>query len=199
VEGKVKVSALEVDEVGPWAEEEMAAAVRAAAERVGKMGGSNATPDVLENLMVKAYGGTMPMKGMAQVTADKEGLKLTVQCFDPSTAGAVQQAIDGANMGLFATADPQSPGALVVPIPQLDAVRRQAAAKSAKEAAEAGKAHVRHIRQQAIAHIKQVEKEKRASKDEAFAASQKIEALTAKHVAGIGADADKVIAKVLGR
>jgi len=198
-EAKVKVSELEVGDVEEWAAEHMTAAVKATLERIGKMSGGNATPHVLENLMVKAYGGTMPMRGVAQITADKEGTKLTVQCYDPSTSGAVQQAIDGSNMGLFATADPESPGALFVPIPQLDPVRRQAAAKAAKEASEIGKNHVRHLRQQAITHIKQLEKEKSASKDEAFSASQKIEALTAKHVSAIGTEAERAMAKVLSK
>ena len=93
-----------------------------------------ASSSLLEPIHVEAYGASMPLNQMASVSVPEPRM-LSVQVWDKSNVHAVDRAIREANLGL----NPIVEGTLLrIPIPELNAERRQELVKVAHKYAEAG-------------------------------------------------------------
>src|SRR5690349_16893618 len=91
-----------------------------------------ASPSLLDPVAVNAYGGQMPLNQVATVSVPEPRM-LSVQVWDKSLAGAVDRAIREANLGL----NPIMEGTLLrIPIPELNAQRRQEMVKVGHKYAE---------------------------------------------------------------
>lgn len=133
-----------------------------------------ASPNLLDNVIVDAYGSKTPLSQTATVNAPEPRL-LTVQVWDASLTKAVEKAIAEAGLGL----NPQPDGQLIrVPIPDLNEERRKELARIIAKEAEGGRVAVRNVRRDGMDEIKLFEKSNELSKDEAKAASDKVQTLT---------------------
>ncbi|MFO0500410.1 MAG: ribosome recycling factor [Pseudomonadota bacterium] len=109
-----------------------------------------ASPALLENVMVEAYGAPMPINQVGTITAAEARL-LTVNVWDKGLVAAVEKAIRDAGLGLNPSAD----GQLVrVPLPELNEQRRQELVKLARKAAEDSRIAIRNIRRDGMDTIK---------------------------------------------
>jgi len=111
-----------------------------------------ATPSLIENIVVSAYGGTAKLKIMELATvhvSDSQTLVLTP--FDPSISAEIQKGIIEANVGFNPTSDGQ---VLRISIPPLSQERRQELIKAMKHKLENGKVMVRQVRHEAMEEIK---------------------------------------------
>src|ERR1041385_5198205 len=98
-----------------------------AAVRTGK-----ASPALVENIDVEAYGATMKLKQLALITTPEPRL-LVIQPFDASTVKDVERAIKESNVGI----NPSVDGKIIrLPIPALSEERRKDLVKSIKHMAE---------------------------------------------------------------
>ena len=111
-----------------------------------------ASPALVENVTISAYGGSAKLKVMELATigvSDPHTLVLTP--FDPSIIGEIQKGIEGANVGLNPTID----GVLIrISIPPLSQERREELIKAMRHKLENGKIMVRQSRHEAMEEIK---------------------------------------------
>ena len=133
-----------------------------------------ASPNLLDPVTVSAYGTQMPISQVATVNVPEPRM-LSVQVWDKSLAGAVDRAIREANLGL----NPIMEGTLLrIPIPELNAQRRQEMVKVAHKYAEQARIAVRHVRRDGMDHLKKMEKDGHHSEDDTRAQSEELQELT---------------------
>lgn len=133
-----------------------------------------ASISLLEPIQVPAYGTTMPLNQVGTVSVP-EARMLSVQVWDKTMVGAVDRAIREANLGL----NPIVEGTLLrIPIPELNAERRQELVKVAHKYAEQARVAVRHVRRDGIDLSKKEEKDGKIGQDEQHALADQIQKLT---------------------
>jgi ribosome recycling factor len=125
-----------------------------------------ATTSLLDTVRVDAYGQILPLNQVAGVSAPEPRM-LTVQPWDRGLIGAVEKAIQSADLGL----NPSNDGTIIrVPLPPLTEERRRDLVKVVHKLAEEGRIAIRHARTDAIHKVKKVEHvsddaKRRADKD----------------------------------
>ena len=137
-----------------------------------------ASAHLLAPVMVKAYGGEMPLNQVGTVNVPEPRM-ITVQVWDRSLVTAVEKSIRDANLGV----NPQSDGQLVrLPIPELSRERRQELTKLAHKYAEQGRVAVRNVRRDGMETLKKMEKDGKISQDEHHRQNDKVQKLTDDHI-----------------
>jgi ribosome recycling factor len=133
-----------------------------------------ASPNLLDPVMVNAYGQQMPINQVASINVPEPRM-LSVQVWDKSVAPAVDKAIRDANLGL----NPIMEGTLLrIPIPELNAERRQEMVKVGHKYAEQARIAVRHVRKDGMDKLKKLEKDGHHSLDDTRVQSEKLQELT---------------------
>ncbi len=167
-----------VDTVLSGAKRKMEATLEAIAERLAGVRTGTANASLLTGLTVEAYGAQMKLQEVATVTAPEPRM-LIVSPFDRSTIGAVEKAIQTANLGL----NPQSDGHILrVPIPALTEERRKEIVKGVGHIVEDGKVAIRNVRRDANEHIRKAQKDGTISEDDAKRAQEEIQRMTDQYV-----------------
>lgn len=133
-----------------------------------------ASINILEPVMVEAYGSPMPLNQVASVSVP-DARMIGVNVWDKSLIGAVDRAIREADLGLNPVVDGQN---LRIPIPELNAERRQEIVKLAHKYAEQARIAVRHVRRDGMEHLKRLEKDHGISQDEHRQHSDEVQKLT---------------------
>ena len=137
-----------------------------------------ASVHLLDPVIVKAYGGEMPLNQVGTVNVPEPRM-ITVQVWDRSLVGAVEKAIRDANLGV----NPQTDGQLVrVPIPELSSERRQELTKLAHKYAEQGRIAVRNVRRDGMESLKKMEKDGKISQDDHRRRSEEVQKATDDHI-----------------
>ena len=140
-----------------------------------------ASPSLLEDVVVNAYGGTVPLKQVAGVSAP-ESRMLSVQVWDQSVTKAVEKGIFESGLGL----NPQTEGSVIrVPIPELNEERRVELSKVAGKYAEQARIAVRNVRRDGLESLKKSEKDGEIGQDEMHRQSDLVQKMTDNHVAKI--------------
>lgn len=138
-----------------------------------------ASPALLENIPVEAYGSTLPMNQVATISAPEPRL-LVVAAWDKSLAPEIRKAITSSELGLNPVVD----GAVLkVPLPQLTEERRTEMSKLVARKTEEGKVAVRNIRREAIEELRRLEKAHEIGEDELHGTRSEIQEVTDKHIA----------------
>src|ERR671912_2441965 len=114
-----------------------------------------ASTALLDNVHVEAYGSSMPLNQVAQLSVPESTL-IVAQPFDPQLMGAIEKAIRSANLGL----NPANDGKVVrIPIPALTEDRRKELSRHVHKQAEEGRNVVRAARRDANERLKKLLKE----------------------------------------
>ncbi len=133
-----------------------------------------ASVQMLDSVTVDFYGSKMPLNQVSTVHAPEPQL-ITLQPFDPSTLGAIEKAIRGAELGL----NPMNDGKIIrVPIPALTEERRKEMVKHLHKVLEEHRTAVRNIRRDGNDAIKKALKDKKITEDEEKRAMDEIQKLT---------------------
>ena len=152
----------------------MDGALEALRREFGGLRTGRASAHLLDTVMVKAYGGDMPLNQVGTVSVPEPRM-ITVQVWDRSLVTPVEKAIREANLGV----NPQSDGQLVrLPIPELSQERRQEMTKIAHKYAEQGRVAVRNVRRDGMEHLKQLEKAHLISEDEHRDRAEEVQKMT---------------------
>ncbi|GAT33891.1 ribosome recycling factor [Terrimicrobium sacchariphilum] len=147
-----------------------------AAIRTGK-----ASPALVENLDVDAYGSLMKLKQLALISAPEPRL-LVIQPFDASTVRDIERAINESKIGITPAVD----GKLIrIPIPELSEERRRDLAKTVKSLAEDARVRVRACRREAMEAAKKLQKDGKLTEDDLRVAETDIQKMTDKYVASV--------------
>jgi ribosome recycling factor len=167
-----------INDVNKDAEERMAKSVEALRLELVKIRTGRAHPSLLDHIRVNYYGNEVPVKQVANVTAE-DARTLAVSPWEKSMVSAVEKAILQSDLGL----NPNTAGSVIrVPIPPLTEERRRDLTKVARAEAEQGRVAIRNIRREANAEFKEMVKEKMISEDEERRGQELIQKLTDKYV-----------------
>jgi ribosome recycling factor len=140
-----------------------------------------ATVGLLDGVMVDYYGVATPLNQMASVNVPEPQM-LTVQPWDSSQLGAIEKAINAANLGL----NPSNDGKLIrLPIPPLNEERRRQLAKQVHEIAEDHKIAIRSVRHDSNDMLKSMLKDKEISEDDERYGLDEVQKLTNTYVGKI--------------
>lgn len=144
-----------------------------------------ATPSLVENIVVAAYGGTQRLKvvELAQIHAvDTQTLVITP--YDGSIIGEIHKAILEGNVGLTPVID----GTLIrISIPPLSEERRQQLVGLVNQKLEGGKIQVRQVRHEAMNEVKKQFNDKAISEDDLIRLEKEIQRVTDETIAEIDA------------
>ena len=118
-----------------------------AAVRTGK-----ASPALVENVDVQAYGSAMKLKQLALITTPEPRL-LVVQPFDAGTVRDIEKALNESKIGITPSVD----GKIIrLPIPELSEERRKDLVRSLGKMAEEARVRVRGNRRSALDEAKKL-------------------------------------------
>lgn len=147
-----------------------------AAIRTGK-----ASPALVENIDVEAYGSSMKLKQLALITAPEPRL-LVIQPFDASTVRDIERGINESRLGI----NPSVDGKIIrLPIPELSEERRRDLAKTVKGIAEESRVRIRACRRHAIDTAKKLQKDGKLTEDELRDTETDVQKLTDRFVGEI--------------
>ncbi len=109
-----------------------------------------ATPAMVENVMIEAYGSMTPLKQNAAISTPDARL-IQIQPWDTTLVKAIIKGIQEANLGF----NPVPDGKVIrIPLPEMSRERRQQFVKTAQQLAEQGRVNIRNIRRDAIESAK---------------------------------------------
>ena len=136
-----------------------------------------ATPQMVETVMVEAYGTMTPLKQCAAISTPDARL-LQIQPWDASLMKAIISGIQAANLGF----NPVPDGKIIrIPLPDMSRERRQDFVKTAHRLAEEGRVHVRNVRRDAI----ETSKKAKLPEDDSKRLEKDIQTATDKAIAEI--------------
>lgn len=154
-----------------------------------------ASPALVEKVMVEYYGALTPLNQLATISAPEPRL-LTIRPWEAHLISAIEKAILKANLGLT----PNNDGKLIrLAIPRLSEERREELVKVMRGRIEEAKVAIRNVRRDAIEDLKELQDEKLISEDDFYQGRDKVQDLTdqyIKQVDEIGSRKEKEIREV---
>lgn len=123
-----------------------------------------ATPALVEDIVVEAYGVKQPLKSLASISV-LDAKTLAIDPWDKTILQSVESAISNSQLGI----NPVNDGKLLrLPLPELTQERRQELIKVLHKKLEDARIAVRKIREEAKKEIENAEKEKQIGEDERY-------------------------------
>jgi len=140
-----------------------------------------ASPALVENIDVEAYGTQMKLKQLALITTPEPRL-LVIQPFDASTMKDIERGIKESKVGI----NPATDGKIIrFPIPELTEERRRDLVKTIKAMSEEARIRVRASRREGMDGVKKLEKTGEVTEDQRHDLEAEIQKLTDKYVKAI--------------
>lgn len=152
----------------------MDGAVNAFKSDIASLRTGRASANVLDPVMVEAYGSRVPLNQVANITVPEPRM-LGVSIWDKSMVNAVDRAIRELNLGLNPIVDGQN---LRIPLPELNEERRKSLVKVAHDYAEKAKIAVRNVRRDGMDTLKKAEKDGDIGQDTSRSQSEKVQKIT---------------------
>lgn len=140
-----------------------------------------ATPALLDQLKVDAYGSVLPLNQLATISVPEARL-LLIQPWDRNSVSTIQKAIQKSDLGL----NPMSDGEvirLVIPPPTEE--RRKELVKIVRKRIEDAKVAIRNVRRDGLEELRKLEKDKQISQDDNTRAQDKLQKLTDRFIVEI--------------
>lgn len=163
------------------ARQRMEGAVEALRREFSTVRTGKASPALLDNVRVEAYGSRVPLNQVGTVSAPEPRM-LTVQPWDKSVIKDIEKAIREADLGL----NPSNDGNLVrIPVPALTEERRKEFVKVLHKLAEEGRVAVRQARKDANDDIKAHQKDEGMSEDDVRREQGEVQKLTDQYIAKV--------------
>ena len=154
-----------------------------------------ASTDMLQGVMVEAYGSKMPINQVASLSIPEPAL-IVAQPFDPSTMAALERAVRLSDLGL----NPASDGKVLrIPIPSLTEERRKELSRHVHKMTEEGRNHVRVVRREANDKLKKLLKDHKISEDDEKRALDEVQKVTDAHIKMIDELQKKKDQELLGK
>ena len=176
-----------IDDIKKDAATRMGKSVESLRHELAKIRTGRAHPSLLDHLVVSYYGSDVPIKQVANVTAE-DARTLAVTPWEKAMVQAVEKAIMQSDLGL----NPNTAGMVIrVPMPPLTEERRRDLIKVARHEAEQARVAIRNIRRDANHELKEAAREKLISEDDEHRGEEMVQKLTDSYIK----DADKVLAE----
>ncbi|MEK1927244.1 MAG: ribosome recycling factor [Rhizobium giardinii] len=165
----------------------MEGAITAFKHDIASLRTGRASANVLDPVMVEAYGSRVPLNQVANITVP-EARMLGVSIWDKSMVGAVDRAIRESNLGLNPIVDGQN---LRIALPELNEERRKSLVKVAHDYSEKAKIAVRNVRRDGMDSLKKAEKDGDIGQDVSRSQSEKVQKMTDEMIS----DIDRLLAE----
>ena len=166
-------------------QKEMDGSVAALRKELTKLRTGRASPALLDHIVVDYYGASTPLNQLATLSAPEPRL-LVIQPFDRNAMSEIEKAILKSDLGLT----PSNDGKVIrLPSPQVTEERRKELVKHVKKIAEEYRVSVRNHRRVAIEQLKDFEKKKEITADDAKHGQDRVQKITDDFIGRI----DKVI------
>ncbi|MBI4117133.1 MAG: ribosome recycling factor [Parcubacteria group bacterium] len=133
--------------------------------------GGRASPALVENLKVDAYGARLNLKEVATIMVP-DAKTLIIQVWDKNGVNAVAKAIEESRLGLNPNVDGQN---IKLAMPPLVDERRKEMIKLLHEKLEQARIRIRRGRDEVWHKIQNLEKEKKISEDDKFRAKEELQ------------------------
>jgi ribosome recycling factor len=165
---------MDPDEIMLTTEESMEKAVDYMSHEFAAVRTGKASPALVENIDVEAYGAQMKLKQLALITTPEPRL-IVIQPFDGGTTSAIEKAIKESKIGI----NPNVDGKIIrLPIPALTEERRRDLVKGIKQMAEETRVRVRSARRDGIEGLKKAQKDGTLTEDELERLEKDVQKLT---------------------
>ena len=148
---------------------------------LGGLRTGRASVNLLDTVMVSAYGSSMPLNQVGSVSV-LDARTLSVNVWDKTVVGAADKAIRESGLGLNPVVDGTN---LRIPIPVLNEERRTELTKVAGKYAEQARVAVRNVRRDGMDQLKKAEKDGEISEDQSRGLADDVQKMTDTHIARI--------------
>ncbi len=155
-------------------ERRMEGALSALATEFGGLRTGRASVNLLDSVMVPAYGSQMPLNQVGSISVPEPRM-ISVSIWDKELVGAADKAIRTSGLGLNPVVDGTN---LRIPIPALNEERRAELAKVAGKYAESARIAVRNVRRDGMDAAKKMEKDGEIGEDRQHDIADEIQQLT---------------------
>ncbi len=154
-----------------------------------------ATPALVENIVIPAYGGSQRLKLMEMATITTMDAKtIVISPYDPSQIAEIEKGILEANTGVNPVVD----GEIIrITIPPLSEERRQEYIRLAKTKLEGGRVMVRQVRGDAMRDLKKAEEAGTINEDQRKHAEKMVQELTDEMIAELDGVGERKEAELL--
>src|SRR6266702_2937071 len=140
-----------------------------------------ASPALVENIDVQAYGSTMKLKQLALITTPESRL-LVLQPFDAGTVQDIERALKESKIGITPAVD----GKIIrLPIPELSEERRKDLVRALRQMAEEARVRVRGNRRTALDEAKKLKASGGLTEDQLRDVEDEVQKLTDRFVKSI--------------
>lgn len=172
---------MNVDSVIKETKPKMEAVIEDFKRKLANVRTGRANIGILDGVMVDYYGSPTPLNQLASVNVPEPQL-LTVQPWDSSQIGAIEKAINQANLGL----NPSNDGKIIrLQIPALTEERRREMAKQIGDIAEEHRVAIRNVRHHSNDVLKKMLKDKQISEDNERDGLDQVQKLTNTYIGKI--------------
>lgn len=155
--------------------EKMAKALQVLAEDLATLVTGQASPALIEKIIIEAYEGKFPLVELATITTSGPN-QLLVTPFDQTIIGNINRSLSiDRNLGLSSIIDNN---VIRVQIPPLTMERRQEFTKLLHQKLEAGRVMIRQARHEKMTDINRAFETKQMSEDEKFRLHQELQKIT---------------------
>jgi ribosome recycling factor len=163
-----------VNDVLREAESKMKKSADTLRQHLGTIRTGRASPALVENLQVEAYGSAMPLNQLANIQVP-DARMITIQPYDAGTLRAIEKSIQNSELGI----NPNNDGRTIrLAIPPLTEDRRKSLVKMVRQQVEESKVALRNIRREALDDLRQLEHEKLISEDDQRRAQDRLQEMT---------------------
>lgn len=170
-----------IDDIRADADERMGKSIESLHTAFARIRTGRANPSLLDGIEVPYYGTDTPLNQVASVSVE-DARTLMISPWEKKLIPDIEKAILRSDLGLT----PNTTSEVIrVPLPALTEENRRDLAKQARHEAENARIAIRNIRRDAIAHIRDLVKEKSAAEDDAHRAEETIQKLTDKRIAEV--------------
>ncbi len=159
-------------------ESRMEKTVNALKEEYNSIRTGRASASIFDKVRVDYYGTPTPLNQVGTISIP-EARMIVVSPFDKSLIGAIEKAIQKAELGL----NPSNDGKVIrIAIPPLTAERRKDLVKQAKATAENYRTTIRNVRRDGNEDLKKQQKAGEITEDQLKLESDKLQKLTDKYI-----------------
>ncbi len=133
-----------------------------------------ATPALVEDLMVEAYGAQTPIKGLASINVP-DSKTLVIDPWDKGVIKDIEKAVRDADLGISPAVDSN---VIRLVMPEMTEENRKEMVKKMKEKLEEARVSIRAAREEVRSKVTQMEKDKEISEDEKYKLQEEIDKTT---------------------
>jgi ribosome recycling factor len=170
-----------IDDILSEARQKMKSALSVYEHDLQGMRGGRASPSLVERLRVEYYGQETELRQLATISTP-EPMQILIRPYDKTAVKSIEKAIRSSDLSI----NPQTDGDVIrLNMPPLTRERRQDLVKLLHKRTEEARIAIRNIRRSSNDDIKDFEKEKMISEDEAEYGQEEIQKLTDKFISDI--------------